>query len=322
MTREILVGAGQAFGLCLAVLPTMLVGCLAGSAFANSRFGLKCGALFMPLARLACLGRLREPIALYLALCFLSFHSANAYLASLLHRGIVQRRMILGIYLVGWLPASMHFYIFYTAPVLFPGFGAMTAGIVISLYVLASVLILLSGVVLTRMTARRYPESAASTTPGLPGEPLWPGWKTVLRTGLLQFRSIAGVFVPCIFAVQILLSLFPARALMEGVGDVLLLFGLPPAGALVTVTALPSVMGGFATAIACLNDGLLVHAQIPKVLMIAAIGHAFFSAFSYFLPANAAVFGPRFGTRITFSSLVVRVPSLVVALAVACCVAI
>lgn len=308
-------GAEQALGLCLAVLPTMLAGCLAGSAFASSRLGRKCGALFMPLARMAGLG---GPMALYLALCFLSFHSANAYLASLLHRGMVHKRMILGIYLVGWLPASMHFYVFYTAPVLFPGFGITTAGIVLGLYILASVLIFLSGVIMTRREARRHPEFLSPPEQGFSGWPVWPGWRRVLREGLVQFRGIAAVFVPCIFVVQILLTLPPARAVMDGVGDVLLLFGLPPAGALVTVTALPSVMGGFATAIACLNDGLLQHVQMPKVLMIAAIGHALFSAFSYFLPANAAVFGPRLGARITFSSLVVRIPSLVAALALAC----
>lgn len=269
----------------------------------------------MPLARMA---GLHGPFALYLALCFLSFHSANAYLASLLHRGMVHRRMILGIYLVGWLPASMHFYVFFTAPVLLPGMGFRTAGIVLGLYILASVLIFLSGVVMTRGQARRHPEFLTPAALGFSGWPVWPGWRRVIREGFVQFRGIAAVFVPCIVVVQILLTLSPARALMDGVGDVLLWFGLPPAGALVTVTALPSVMGGFATAIACLNDGLLLHGQMPKVLMIAAIGHALFSALSYFLPANAAVFGPRLGARITFSSLVVRLPSLVVALALAC----
>ncbi len=315
MIQEALAGVEKAAELCLVVLPTMLAGCLAGSAFASSRLGPKCGALFMPLARMA---GLHGPFALYLALCFLSFHSANAYLASLLHRGMVHRRMILGIYLVGWLPASMHFYVFFTAPVLLPGMGLKTAGIVLGLYTLGSVFIFLSGVVMLRGQARRHPEFLSPPALGFSGWPVWPGWRRVLREGLVQFRGIAAIFVPCIVVVQILLTLSPARALMDGVGDVLLLFGLPPAGALVTVTALPSVMGGFATAIACLNDGLLQHAQMPKVLMIAAIGHAFFSAFSYFLPANAAVFGPRLGARITFSSLVVRIPSLVVALALAC----
>jgi len=311
--EHLLAGAQRAAGLCLSVLPLMLAGCLAGSFFANSRLGERCDACFAPLARLA---RLEGPATLYVPLCFLSFHSANAYLATLLRRGLALEGNLLGMYLVGWLPASMNFYLFVAAPVLAPGIGLEATSLVLALYVLVSLLIFGAGVVLLRRGTAAASGRPASGTPGA-GRPAWPGWGRASREGAMQFFSIASVFVPCIFAVEALLTVPAVRSLLEQSGGVLLRFGIPPAAALVTVAALPSVTGGFATAIACLGDLLLTPSQLPKVFMLAATGHALFSAFSYFLPANVAVFGPRLGVRLTFVSLAVRIPCLLTAFAIA-----
>jgi len=57
-------------------------------------------------------------------------------------------------------------------------------------------------------------------------------------------------------------------------------FGAPSEGALVAVSALPDIMVGYATASTCLDDSLVTPAQIPRMLMLAAIGNVAFSTFS------------------------------------------
>lgn len=313
MIEDLASGAWHAMRLCFTVLPPMLAGCLAGSLFANSRLGIRCCTVFSPLARLT---GLRGPSALYFPLCFLSFHSANAYLSSLLRKEIVEERDILGIYLVGWLPASLHFYIFFTAPALFPGIGTIPACIVLALYILASILIFCAGIVLVRRRNRRADLETIQATPAS-AFPRWPGLPAALKDGAMQFWGIASVFVPCLLVVEMLLSLPVVRTGMDQAGGLFAGAGVSPSAALVVAAALPSVMGGFATAIAFLGDSLITVGQLPKILMIAALGHALFSAFSYFLPANVAVFGPGLGTRLTFQSLVIRLPCLLTALAIA-----
>lgn len=313
MIEDLISGAVHAMGLFREVLPPMLAGCLAGSLFALSGFGARCCVAFSPLARLT---GLRGPVALYLPLCFLSFHSANAYLAALLRKDVVTEPDILGIYLVGWLPATLNFYIFFTAPALFPGIGAGPACIVLVLYILASLLIFAAGLALVRrggLGTNRNPGDSGST----PVCPPWPGLPAALKEGLRQFWSIASVFVPCLLAVEMLMALPSVRAALDHAGGLLAWAGVSPSVALVVVAALPSVMGGFAMAIAFVGDSLITVGQLPKILMLAAVGHALFSAFSYFLPANVAVFGPRLGTRLTFHSLGVRIPCLLTALGVA-----
>lgn len=312
MIEDLISGAVHALGLFRSVLPPMLAGCLAGSLFANSGFGVRCCAVFSPVARLT---GLHGPLALYLPLSFLSFHSANAYLASLLRRQAVKEGELLGIYLVGWLPASLNFYIFFTAPALFPGIGAGPSSIVLALYTLTSLLIFSAGLALIGRGGLE-----ADRKPGAVGNiafPHWPGLPTALKDGVVQFWSIASVFVPCLFVVELLMALPAARSALDHAGSLLAWVGVSPSAALIVAAALPSVMGGFAMTIAFLGDSLITVGQLPKILMLAAVGHALFSAFSYFLPANVAVFGPRLGTRLTFHSLAIRIPCLLTAFGIA-----
>ncbi len=314
MLNELAAAVSRTAELCAAVLPPMLLGCLAGNALASSRAGARCGRLCTPLARLA---GLDEYCSTYFALCFLNFNSANIYLASLVRTGKVQPAGLLGVYLSGWLPASCHYYAFHFAPVLVPGLGIRTAGLVLLLYVTASIFIFATGVVLNRRANSQTPSEDASAEPQTAHLPAWPGWGPVIRQGTRQFIGIAAVFALCILAIEVVSALAPARALLEAIKPVIDWTGASSASVLVVTAALPSAMAGFATAIACLRDALLSPAQLPTILMAAAMGHAVFSAFSHFLPANVAIFGPMTGTRITFASLCVRLPWLSAALAAA-----
>jgi hypothetical protein len=299
--------AGQ---LCLQVLPLMLLGCLAGSVFVFSQWGWRCGKLLEPLARMAGLG---PQSATYLALCLLNQVAANAYLTMLLRNRIVPERRLLGTYLVGWLPASCHYYVFYFAPILLPGLGMRIGCTVLGLYFLASLLICVSGMLLLRTQKTFSPDSASWDREAAP-LPDWPGAMAVFEAGIKQFLRIASVFVPCILIIAVLLNLPPAHSFIEGLGALLAQIGLPRAGIVVVLTALPSMMGGFATAIASIHQGTLSHEQIVPVIFLAAFGHALFSAFSHFLPTNMAIFGPRRGARLTFASLCVRIPCLALVL--------
>ncbi len=291
----------------------MLAGCLAGSVFVHSRFGVHCGRLFEPLSRWAGLG---PRGAMYLALCLLNQVAANAYLSTLLRDRHVEDRRLLGTYLVGWLPASSHYYVFYFAPVLLPGLGLKTGCTVLALYVLGSLLICTCGLLLLRFQGAAAHSGVVPDMEPAP-MPSWPGWSFALTAGIKQFVRIARVFVPCILVVAILLNLPLTRAMIGGLGGVLTQIGLAGGGVVVVITALPSMMGGFATAIASLQQGVLSHEQIVPLIFLSAIGHALFSIFSHFLPTNMAIFGPQRGARLTFASLGVRLPCLVVVLSLA-----
>ncbi len=313
MPPELQQALEDAARLCLRVLPLMLAGCLAGSVFVHSRLGVRCGRLLEPLSRLAGLG---SRSAMYLALCLLNQVAANAYLSTLLRDRHIEDRRLLGTYLVGWLPASSHYYVFYFAPVLLPGLGLKTGCTVLGLYLLGSLLICTGGLLLLRFQGAATPSRVFPDMEAVP-LPSWPGWRTTLAAGIEQFVRIARVFVPCILVVAILLNLPLTRAMIDGLGGVLTRVGLAGGGVVVVITALPSMMGGFATAIASIQQGVLSHEQIVPVIFLSAIGHALFSAFSHFLPTNMAIFGPKRGFRLTFASLGVRLPCLVVVLSLA-----
>lgn len=314
MVQELSAALSRTVALCAAVLPVMLLGCLAGSVLTSSRAGQRCGALCSPVARLAGLDRYGST---YLVLCFLNFNAANAYLASLIRAGRVRKSGLLGVYLAGWLPASCHYYVFYFAPILLPALGVGTAGLVLALYVVASLAIFAAGAALNRAQGSMGSGSDNSAGPQAVDWPAWPGWRSVLRQGGRQFAGIAAVFASCILVVELVIASPPARALLDMIQPAIAWTGAPPASALVVAAALPSAMGGFAVAIACLGDSLLSLAQLPVVLMAAALGHAIFSAFTHFLPANVAIFGPTAGARLTFTSLCVRLPCLILALVAA-----
>jgi hypothetical protein len=302
---------GQGTRLCLMILPFMYVGCLAGSLMVRSKFGPRCRAAFSPMARLS---GLRGPATIYLPLCFLDQHSANAYLSSLSRKGVVQRRNILGIYLIGFFPSSLYFHTFFTAPILYPVLGFKTATTVLALFLLASLLTFCCGVVLTRFAP--LPDSQPHVQDGsCPDD--WPGWRMVLRDATAQFRRIAVIFAPCLLAVELLLAVPAVQSAMDRADVFLAWFDVPSEGVLVAMSALPNIMAGYATAITCLDDSLVTLAQIPRILMLAALGNMAFSTFSYFFSANVAVFGTRLGTYLTFAGLGVRLPWIFLSLCLA-----
>ena len=299
---------GQGTRLCLMILPFMFVGCLAGSLMVRCRFGSRCGAVFSPMARLS---GLHGPATIYLPLCFLDHHSANAYLSSLSRKGVVQKHSILGIYLIGFFPSSLYFHIFFTSPILYPVFGFETATTVLALFFLASLLTFCCGVAVTRFAS---PPGGQPPGQDVSCQTDWPGWRMILRDATGQFRRIAIIFAPCILAVELVLAIPAVQSAMDKADVFLAWFGVPSEGALVAVSALPNIMVGYATAVTCLDDSLVTLAQIPRILMLAAIGNVTFSTFSYLLPANVAVFGTRLGTYLTFAGLGVRLPWLFLSL--------
>ncbi|MFW6235481.1 MAG: iron chelate uptake ABC transporter family permease subunit, partial [Desulfovibrionales bacterium] len=201
-------------------------------------------------------------------------------------------------------------------PFLLPGLGLKTGCTVLGLYLLGSLLICTCGLLLLRFQGAAshsnvFPDMAAVPLPS------WPGWQTALTSGIKQFVRIAGIFVPCMLVIAMLLNLPLTRTTIEDLGGVLTQVGLAESSVVVVITALPSMMSGFATAIASIQQGVLSHQQIVPLIFLSAIGHALFSAFSPFLPTNMAIFGPQCGASLTFASLSIRLTCLVVVLSLA-----
>lgn len=329
MIAALLRGLDGAAGVCLSVLPAMLAGCLLGGVLPGSRPGRVLGRLLAPLSRLA---GLPSDGADYLSLCLFSHNAANAFLARRLDATAPRSRArLLGIYLLGWLPASCHYYALYFAPVLLKGLGAGIGGLVLGLYLLASLGIAGIGLAVCRVVDGRSGwrgDRAAASPPGpdcrdggraaaprpvsdeadrRPGQ---GGPRGGLARGLGDFKSMALAFIPSVVIIQLLLALPETRQGIHAAGTLLSRFGAADAAVVVALAALPSALSGFAAALACLDQGLIQPPAAPPIIFLGALSHAVFSAFSFFLPANVAIFGPRRGLWLTVASLTARLPCL------------
>ncbi len=307
--RELL----QGVRLCISILPYMLLSCLLGSLVSHFRPWHNNFRFASHISRLT---GLTGPVLFYPFLSFLDAHSANAFLGSLVKHKKIYVNQILGIYLIGVLFSSLYFHIFFSAPILYPGFGSVTASIVIGLYVMASFLTFSIGIVFLRINVFRERNPITSHDQEVE-QSLWPGWKVVILNGLTHFFKIAAFFVSYVIILELFLEIPFVKSFMDKADVVFLWAGVPSEGLLITIASLPSIILGYATAITCIDDSLIAAAQIPKILIIAAIGNIIFSSFSLNMTTNMSIFGIKIGSRLTLSSLAIRIACLLVSLCLA-----
>ncbi|UCH20915.1 MAG: hypothetical protein JSU83_20720 [Deltaproteobacteria bacterium] len=299
---DLLNGLYQALALWRMVLPAMFVGCLCGNFLQGTRiwrlaeYGLHSMARFM---------RLPPPSGPYLAVCFLNRYAANTMLAGLIKQDRFPPKYLLAVFLAGWFPTILYFYIFYIAPALAAAVGVVVAGLYSIFYLGFNLLIALAGIGLGILL--RQPTD--SPPPVFINDAFPKGkhkWRSLIKVSLVQFARIAVIFVPVTLLFAVLINIKQATAILERLNPFLSSWGLPSAAVLVIFAGLPSKISGIAAIGPIYQSGLLTSKEVIVTLLSAAVFHAGYEFFASFLPANLAIFGPSRGWMLSGITIFIR----------------
>ncbi len=303
---ELLNGVYQALALWRTVLPAMFIGCLCGHLLQGTRpwrlaeSGLHRMARFM---------RLPAAGGPYLAMCFLNRYAANTMLAGLIKQDRFPVSHLLAVFLVGWFPTILYFYIFFIAPALTAAVGVVIAGLYSIFYLGFNLMIALTGVGLGILL--QPPAEAARPSPGTPSTIACSAQRltrisTLVKPVVAQFARIAAVFVPVTLFFAVLINIRQVSVVLERLNPFLSSWGLPSAAVLVIVAGLPSKISGIAAIGPIFQNGLLTSKEVIVTLLLAAVLHAGYEFFTSFLPANMAIFGSSRGWTLSVTTILIR----------------
>lgn len=298
----------QTLSLWRVVLPAMLIGCLAGNWLQGTRLWQKCSRLMAPFARLA---RLPTECGVYLAMCFLNHHSANAFLSTQFRKGRLRERELLAAYLIGWLPSGLHFAIFYIAPILIAAVGWRPGGLYMLFYLLISFMIAISGLLIgfsvTRKKSNLEKNVFAAPAPFFSKK---RELKRDLQASIRQFGRIALIFAPITLLFAIALNLEQTTALIGSFDTLLRRVGLSAPSVLVIIAGFPSSISAIAAAGSLFRQNLLDPNELIVSLLVAYALHTIYEFMTSNLPSNIAFFGATRGVRVTLFYLLIRLLSI------------
>jgi hypothetical protein len=310
---ELAAGFDQALALWLGVLPAMLIGCLCGNFLVITRIWQHVESFLRRAAESIWLPAAGGP---YLAMCFLNRYAANTMIAGLLERGEFPLRYLTAVFLAGWFPYILFFYVFYMIPALVGAVGVNTTGVFSAFYLGINLMIALVGMVLAARcsgqeadydSARRFPSAKALDN-------LKPRPILLLKQSAAQFARIALIFVPTTLFFALLLNMRQATLWLEKLNPVFAHLGLPSASVLVILAGLPSTVSGIAAVGTVFQSNLLSGREVVITLLIASCFHAVYEFFASFLPANLAIFGSGRGWRLSLATIAVRLAAAVAGL--------
>jgi hypothetical protein len=310
---KLMAGLHQALALWSAVLPAMLVGCLCGNFLVITRIWRHIESFLRRVAESIWLPAAGGP---YLAMCFLNRYAADTMIAGLLARGQFPVRYLTAVFLAGWFPYVLFFYLFYIIPALVGAVGISTTGVFSAFYLGINLTITLVGIVLAVRCSRRDADcdSARRFACVGPEADSRPRPIKLLRQSVDQFARIALVFVPATLFFALLLNIRQATIWLERMNPLFAHFGLPSASALVILAGLPSTVSGIAAVGTVFQNNLLTGQEVVITLLIASCFHAVYEFFASFLPANLAIFGSARGWRLSVATIAVRLAAAVAGL--------
>ena len=303
---ELFSGLYQALALWQMVLPAMLIGCLCGNFLQVTRIWRSAEIVLHRIARFV---RLPPASGPYLAMCFLNRYAANSMLAALMKHDRFPSSYLLAVFLAGWFPTILYFYIFFIAPALMAAVGAGVAGLYSLFYLAFNLLIAMTGIglgFLVEYSAEQPdpinppPDSIKPPPDDKPDAP------AVLKLSLIQFARIAAIFVPVTLFFAILINIKQATEILERINPYLINWGLPPAAVLVIIAGLPSKISGIAAIGPIFQNGMLTSAEVIITLLLAAVFHTIYEFFTSFLPANLAIFGSSKGWILSATTVLIR----------------
>jgi hypothetical protein len=256
----------------------------------------------------------------YLVMCFLNRHAANTLLAGLLRHDRFPPNYLTAVFLVGWFPTILYFYIFYIAPALATAIGVELAGLYSLFYLGFNLLIALSGMALGILQRRAtgFVGPMGNASPIIDASQTDKRqWSRLVKLSLVQFGRIAAVFVPVTLLFALLINIEQATAFLSHLNPFLSSWGLPSAAVLVIVAGLPSKISGIAAIGPIFQNGFLTAKQVIITLLLAAVLHAGYEFFASFLPANVSIFGSSRGWTLSGITMMVRVSAIGIVLIVA-----
>jgi hypothetical protein len=307
---ELLNGFYQALALWRMVLPAMFIGCLCGNVLQGTRIWHFAESGLHRMARFIRLPAASGP---YLAMCFLNRYAANTMLAGLIKHDRFPPRYLLAVFLAGWFPTILYFYIFFIAPALTAAVGVMVAGLYSLFYLGFNLLIALAGITLGIWLRRPADlgnpiKEAPLTNDASPDDK--PKGLPLVKLSLIQFARIAAVFVPVTLLFAVLINIKQASAALERLDPFLSSWGLPSAAILVIIAGLPSKISG----IAAIGPIFQTSKEVTVTLLLAAVFHAGYEFFTSFLPANLAIFGSSRGWTLSAITILIRLSAIVLML--------
>jgi hypothetical protein len=307
---ELLNGFYQALALWRMVLPAMFIGCLCGNVLQGTRIWHFAESGLHRMARFIRLPAASGP---YLAMCFLNRYAANTMLAGLIKHDRFPPRYLLAVFLAGWFPTILYFYIFFIAPALTAAVGVMVAGLYSLFYLGFNLLIALAGITLGIWLRRPADlgnpiKEAPLTNDASPDDK--PKGLPLVKLSLIQFARIAAVFVPVTLLFAVLINIKQASAALERLDPFLSSWGLPSAAILVIIAGLPSKISGIAAIGPIFQNGLLTSKEVTVTLLLAAVFHAGYEFFTSFLPANLAIFGSSRGWTLSAITILIRLSAI------------
>jgi len=307
---ELLNGFYQALALWRMVLPAMFIGCLCGNLLQGTRIWHFAESGLHRMARFIRLPTASGP---YLAMCFLNRYAANTMLAGLIKHDRFPPQYLLAVFLAGWFPTTLYFYIFFIAPALTAAVGVMVTGLYSLFYLGFNLLIALAGIALGVLLRQPRdfgdPTKEGSLTIDAPLDDK-PKGLLLVKLSLVQFTRIAAVFVPVTLLFALLINIRQASAILERLNPFLASWGLPSAAVLVIIAGLPSKISGIAAIGPIFQNGLLTSKEVIVTLLVAAVFHAGYEFFSSFLPANLAIFGSSRGWTLSTVTIFIRLSAI------------
>ncbi|MCM0757462.1 hypothetical protein M7775_02625 [Sporomusa sphaeroides DSM 2875] len=278
-------------------LPAMFLGCYCGVVLRTGKFFRFFSKLTRPMTAL---GKLPEALGPFFMLCLLNRFAANAMLADFGKSGAITNNTLMAVYVMGSLPTSIYFSVFYFSPVLVTSLGWELGLSFFFINIGISSLATISGFVWNRLlakqdeTGQRQEQQENCAAAADETDLIAAG-----RKAFQQFWDIAVVFMPITLAFGFLMHTDLIKDLISGLDPFLRWFKLTAAGVLVIIAGIPTMIAAIGVAGTLLHSGALASQDVIFVLLVASFFHNVYYALSQVLPANLSIFGAKNGTTVT-----------------------
>jgi hypothetical protein len=246
-------------------------------------------------------------------MCFLNRYAADTMLAGLIKHDNSLSNYLPAIFLAGWFPTVLYFYIFYIAPALTVAVGARVAGLYSIFYLGFNLLVAFAGITLGILKRQiTYPHPPISETAPMIDARLKNKrkWLHLIKLSLIQFARIAAIFIPVTLAFAVLINIKQTTVVLDHLDPFFASLGLPAAAGLVIVAGLPSKISGIAAIGPIYQNGLLTCKEVIMTLLLAAVFHTGYEFFASFLPTNLAIFGPSRGWMLSIITILTRLSAI------------
>lgn len=295
-TMNISMALADVLAMWKIALPAMFFGCYCGVVLRSDKFFSFFSKLTRPMTSL---GKLPESLGPFFILCLLNRFAANAMLAEFGKNGIITKRTLMAVYLMGSLPTGIYFTVFYFSPILISSLGWNLGITFAAINIGLSTLSTVSGFLWNRLIAEQTADSRQALPEGCCAMADKTDLVTAGKKACQQFWDIAVVFMPITLVFALLLHTTFIKEAIAGLDPFLRWFNLTAAGVLVIIAGIPTLMAAIGVAGTLLQSGALAPQDVIFVLLVTSFIHNIYYGLSQVLPANLSIFGAKTGVAVT-----------------------